>query len=286
MRKFFTLFVLFGSFQLYGQPTGSRYELVKLQEVNTYYNEGGPIISPDGKTLYFFVDGHPDNTLGSSGTQDIWMSKKDDAGVWSAPHHLTAPFNQNKLNQVFNVFEDGAILVRGTRNKNAVGFSLVSPSGTWKEVEVKDFQKMNKGQFWGASMSIDQKHMILYFSETSESLRSDLYTSHAMPDGSWSRPVKMAHSTNLDDFGPFISPDQKTLFFATDYPRPGRQGLIDIYKSQRLDDSWNNWGQPINVGKPLNTSAEDDYFSMDAAGDVFVAARIVRQTEVIWIFSF
>jgi len=89
--------------------------------------------------------------------------------------------------------------------------------------------------------------------------------------------VKMALSTNMDDFGPFISPDQKTLYFATSYPRPGRQGLIDIYKCERLDETWNKWGTPVNIGKPLNTSAEDDYFSMDAAGNIFVARSNSKQ---------
>jgi OmpA-OmpF porin, OOP family len=273
MRRVLTILICTGYFISQAQPTGSRYALIKLTEVNTRFEDGGPIVSPDGKTLYFFVQNHPDNTLSGQGvnTQDIWMSKKTDAGVWSPPQHLTAPFNQNKLNQVFNVFEDGTILVRGTQKKNEVGFSLVSPSGVWTEVKIKDFERMNRGQFWGASMSNDQKHMILYFHETSESIISDLYTTHAQSDGSWSRPVMMIHSTKLDDFGPFISPDQKTLFFATDSQRPGKQGLIDMYKSERLDDTWNNWGPPINLGKPLNTGAEDDYFSMNATGDVFVA---------------
>jgi OOP family OmpA-OmpF porin len=274
MRKVLTILICTGYFLSQAQPTGSRYALIKLNEVNTRFDDGGPIVSPDGKTLYFFVMNHPDNTLTgqqSDHTQDIWMSKKNDAGVWSPPQHLTAPFNQNILNQVFNVFDDGTILVRGTLKKNDVGFSLVSPAGVWTEVKIKDFERMNRGQFWGISMSADQKHAILYFNEASESIISDLYTTHKQPDGSWSRPVMMAHSTKLDDFGPFISPDQKWLFFATDSQRPGKQGLIDMYKSERLDDTWNNWGPPINLGKPLNTGAEDDYFSMNAAGDVFVA---------------
>jgi OOP family OmpA-OmpF porin len=273
MRSVLTILICTGYFLSQAQPTGSRYALLKLTEVNTRFDDGGPIVSPDGKTLYFFVMNHPDNTLNGQGdhTQDIWMSKKNDAGAWSSPQHLTAPFNQNILNQVFNVFDDGTILVRGTQKKNEVGFSLVSPSGTWTEVKIKDFERMNRGQFWGISMSSDQKHAILYFHETSESIISDLYTTHKQSDGTWSRPVMMVHSTKLDDFGPFISPDQKTLFFATNSQRPGKQGLIDMYKSERLDDTWDNWGPPINLGKPLNTGAEDDYFSMNAAGDVFVA---------------
>jgi OOP family OmpA-OmpF porin len=277
MRNLFTVLFLACSLILVAQPSANRFELVKLKEVNTAYNEGGPVISPDGKTLYFFVDSHPENTMGREGTQDIWVSKKDEAGVWSAPKHMTSPYNQNKLNQVFTVLADGSILIRGTRARNAIGFSIVNPGGGFKELNVKDFDKMCKGQFWGATISADMKHMLLYFNETAGALISDLYTTHVLPDGSWSRPVKMALSSNLDEFGPFILPDQKTVYFASNRQGVGRQGLIDIYKITRLDDTWNNWSAPVNVGKPLNTSAEDDYFSMDAAGNVFVARSNSKQ---------
>lgn len=270
MQRTLLLWLSLAIVSLCAQPSGSRYQLVKLKEVNTAYHEGAPIISPDGKTLYFFVEGHPENTQGKVGTQDIWMSKMDDKGVWSAPKHLASPFNQNKLNQVFTVLADGSILVRGTR-RSELGFSLVSPQGAWKELAVKDFDKMCKGRFWGASISADLKHMIIYMNETADAVRSDLYVTHAQADGAWSRPVKMALSTPVDDFGPFILPDQKTMYFASDRQGQGRLGLIDMYKTTRTDDSWNTWSAPVNVGKPLNTSAEDDYFSMDNAGNVFVA---------------
>lgn len=271
MRKFFSVLFLAFSLVAMAQPTGSRYQLVKLKEVNTYYHEGAPVVSPDGKTMYFFVQNHPENTLGTDATQDIWMSKQDDKGVWSAPKHLTAPYNQNKLNQIFTVFTDGSVLARGTRSKNAIGFSLVSSGGAWQELNIIDFQKMCKGRFWGASMSADKKHLLMYFSETTGSLISDLYASHVQPNGTWSKPAKLPLSTPVNDFGPFILPDQKTMFFASDRQAPGRQGLVDIYRCERTDESWNNWSAPVNVGKPLNTPSEDDYFSMDNAGNIYVA---------------
>lgn len=271
MRNLILLVLLSLVFTTWAQPAGTRYQLVKLKEVNTDYHEGAPIVSPDGKTMYFFVQNHPLNSMGVEGTQDIWMSKQDDKGVWSAPKHLSAPFNQNKLNQVFTVFDDGTIFVRGTRSKNEIGFSLVSASGAWQPLNIADFQKMCKGRFWGASMSADRKHIMMYFSETNESLISDLYASHLQPNGTWSRPAKLALSTPVNDFGPFILPDQKTMFFASDRQAPGRQGLVDIYRVTRTDESWTNWSAPVNVGKPLNTSAEDDYFSMDKAGNIYVA---------------
>ncbi|MBL7851884.1 MAG: OmpA family protein [Cyclobacteriaceae bacterium] len=252
------------------QTFAPRYELIKIKEVNSAYHDAAPVISPDGKKLYFFVVGHPSNTYGTQGSQDIWTSTRDEKGVWSAPQHLGSPFNQNKANQVFQVLADGTLLVRGGRSKNEVGFSLVSSGGAWTELKIKDFESMAKGRFNGATISQDRKHLVLYFSEIAGAVKSDLYVSHE-EGGSWSRPVKLKFSNNTDEFAPFIGPDNKTLYFASDRLGAGRQGGADIYKTTRLDDSWNNWSDVVNLGKPVNTAAADDYFSMDSNGNVYTA---------------
>jgi OmpA-OmpF porin, OOP family len=69
---------------LYSQEFSPRYELVKMNDnVNTRHNEVSPVISPDGKSLYYFVANHPENTYGKDGSQDIWVSSVDDNGQWS-----------------------------------------------------------------------------------------------------------------------------------------------------------------------------------------------------------
>lgn len=253
------------------QEFSPRYELVKMDKmVNTFHHEAAPVISPDGNTLYFFVQDHPENTMGNDDTQDIWVSKKDGSGVWGQAEHLRSPFNIHRSNQVFTVLPDGSLFIRGGRSKGEKGFSIVT-GGSLRELDVKDFKSMNKGRFYGASMSADMKHMLIYFSEKDNSPNSDLYASHVQPDGSWSKPVKLKLSTSTDDVGPFIGPDQKTLYFASARQAPGRQGGTDIYKSTRLDDTWVNWSQPINLGKPINTSALDYYFTIDSEGNVFTS---------------
>ncbi len=254
----------------FSQTFAPRYELTKVKEVNSPYHDAAPVVSPDGKKLYFFVVDHPSNTYGKTGTQDIWMSTKDDKGVWSPPQHLGAPFNQSKSNQVFQVLTDGSLLVRGSRSKNEKGFSLVSAGGSWNELKIKDFDGMAKGRFNGATISADMKHMVLYFSEQPTAVKSDLYVSHEQ-GGSWSRPEKMKFSNATDEFAPFIGPDNKTLFFASDRMAAGKQGGADIYKTTRLDDTWNTWSEVTNVGKPVSTAAADDYFSMDTNGNVYTA---------------
>jgi outer membrane protein OmpA-like peptidoglycan-associated protein len=264
------VFVSFQALSL-AQVFSPRYELVKMDKtVNTFHHEAAPVISPDGNTLYFFVQDHPDNTMGKDDTQDIWMSKKDDKGSWAQAEHLKAPFNIHRSNQVFTVFPDGNLFIKGGRSKGEKGFSIVT-GGSLRELDVKDFKNMNKGRFYGASMSADMKHMIIYFSEKDNSPDSDLYASHVQPDGTWSRPEKLKLSTSTDDVGPFIGPDQKTLYFASARQAPGRQGGTDIYKTTRLDDTWTNWSDPVNLGKPINTSALDYYFTIDNAGNVFTS---------------
>ncbi len=254
----------------FSQTFTPRYELMKIKEVNSAYHDAAPVISPDGKKLYFFVANHPSNTFGISGSQDIWMSTIDAKGVWSAPQHLGSPFNQSKANQVFQVLPDGTLLVRGGRSKDTMGFSIVSAGGNWNQLKIKDFEDMAKGRFNGATISGNLKHMILYFSEVRNAVKSDLYITHEQ-GGSWSRPVKLKFSNATDEFAPFIAPDDKTLYFVSDRLGAGRQGGADIYKTTRTDETWNNWSEVINVGKPLNTAAADDYFSMDANGNVYTA---------------
>lgn len=253
------------------QEFSPRYELVKMDKtVNTFHHEAAPVISPDGKTLYFFVQNHPDNTMGRDDTQDIWVSRKDESGVWSPAEHMGSPFNIHQSNQVFTAFDDGTLFIRGGRSKGEKGFSIVTNNAI-REIEVIDFKAMNKGRFYGASMSSDMKHIVLYFSEKPNSAYSSIYISHLQANGSYSRPELLTISSNTDDLGPFIAPDQKTLYFASARQAPGRQGGTDIYKTTRLDDTWTNWSPPTNLGKPINTSALDYYFTIDREGNVFTS---------------
>lgn len=255
----------------FSQPTGKRYHLKKIATDRSLFHEAAPVVSPDGNTLYSFIQDHPQNTFGKEASQDIWRRKKADDGTWLPAEHLGAPYNQNRQNQVFNVLTDGSVLVRGGKAKNSVGFSIVNPSGAIRELDIAGFQEMNKGPFYGACMSGDGKHLLLYFSDMAGRAKSDLYVSHLQGGDKWSRPEKLKLSTGADEFSPFISPDQKTLFFASDRIAAGRQGAIDTYKCTRLDDNWTSFSETVNLGKPINTSAEDYYFSMDNAGNVFTS---------------
>lgn len=271
MKRRLFVICLFIGFNVQAQQFSQRFELVKLgTEVNTFYHEAAPVISPDGKDLYFFVQNHPENTYGKENTQDIWVSHKDEKG-WTQAKRMGSPLNQNHANQVFGVLPDGSLFVRGGRSKDEVGFSIVPRGGSLIELKILGFKDMMKGKFYGATMSSDKRHMVLYFSEAAASTRSDLYVSHVQPDGDWTRPVKLNITDGSDEFGPFLSPDDKFLYYASDRNDPNRQGRSDIYRSERMDDTWNKWAKPVNLKRPVNTAAVDSYFTIDAQGNVYTS---------------
>lgn len=270
MKRLVFCFFVLGCLPRLNAQFAPRYELIKLgKEVNTFYHEAAPVISADGKDLYFFVSNHPDNTYGKNNSQDIWVTHRDEKGRWTEAKRLASPLNQHQQNQVFTVLADGSIFIRGGRSKNDLkAFSVVSPKGGWKEIRVDGFETLCKGRFFGAALSADGRHMILYFSEIANGIKSDLYVSHDT-GGAWSRPEKLRFSSTGDDFGVFIAPDNKTIYFSSDRVVPGHQGSSDIYKVERLDDGWTQFSDPVNLGRPINTAAGDAFFTVDSNGNVF-----------------
>ena len=53
---------------------------------------------------------------------------------------------------------------------------------------------------------------------------------------------------------PFISPDGKSLYMASD--RPGGFGGLDIWVSSRASVN-DGWGEPVNLGEPVNSASND-----------------------------
>ena len=248
-----------------------KFDLEKLgKELNTGHHESGPIISPDGSTLYWVVSNHPSNTYGADGSQDIWYSVRDSVGGWTQAVHAGSPFNYHKFNKVLGISTDGStLMLNGGAKKNEPGFSIVRRSGSgWSEpvtVNIPGYENMNKGMFSGSFMSNDAKVLIMYFTERVKGKYSDLYVSFEQ-NGKWSAPKKMPEGINTvyDEFGPFLAADGVTLYFASN--RPGGLGSTDIYTAKRLDDTWMKWTKPVNLGEPVNTKGFDAYFSIDGTG--------------------
>ena len=83
------------------------------------------------------------------------------------------------------------------------------------------------------------------------------------PDNSWSPPVNLGPEVNTaaNEDAPFIHPDQKTLFFTSD--GHNTMGGRDIFQTKLINGKWT---YPENMGYPVNTTANDNYFTHIADG--------------------
>jgi outer membrane protein OmpA-like peptidoglycan-associated protein/Tol biopolymer transport system component len=247
--------------------------------VNSEYSELNPVISPDGRTLYFGRKSHPSNRYGVkgsetiSGSQDIWFSEKV-GDTWSSARRLSEVLNRDQYNTILSISPDGqTILLKGAYVNGTYetrGFSISNKTtGGWSvpvKVDIPGYEQMSKGKNEYAYLSMDGKAILLAFSRKKNSEDDDLYVSF-YEDGRWSRPMDLGESINTkySETTPFLSADGKTLYFSSD--RPGGQGSQDIYLTRRLDDTWQNWRKPQNLGSPINTEEYDAYYSIAAKGD-------------------
>lgn len=121
---------------------------------------------------------------------------------------------------------------------------------TWSVAERMPAPINSHGNEGAQSIAPDGQTMYFTICNKSDGVGScDLY--YAKRQGEvWSRPINMGNVVNSStwDSQPSISPDGKTLYFAS--ARSGSVGNMDIWKTV-----WDNgsWQAPVNLGPTINT---------------------------------
>lgn len=256
--------------------------------VNTRYVDTHPVISPDGRTLYFARQSYPGNVGGYRDPQDIFVSKlvSGKNKTWGPAKNMAEPSNTpedpNGLASVsangqsallIGVYEDGLMQPKG--------FSISRRSaGGWSKpvkVEIDDYQNLDPENIDGF-LATSGKALLMAVKRSDGVGGQDLYVSfpkpETLPEGvatvkkqpEWTKPINLGRNVNTagSDFAPFLAADEKTLYFASD--GRGGYGKSDIFYTKRLDDTWTNWSPPRNLGPVVNSPDFDAYYTVSAAG--------------------
>ena len=261
------------------------------QNVNSEYNELNPLLSPDGKTLYFSRKNHPENAGGTKDNEDIWYSELDSSGHWSLARNFGPPFNNaepNFINSIQSVTPDGrtAVMLLGNRYRERgrrmqAGVSISSNvGGAWSRpipLEItNDYNFHEKANYF---LTNNRRTLILSVEREDSYGERDLYVSFMREDSVWTEPKNLGDVINTasEESAPFLAADDRTLYFSS----TGFSGYggNDIYASKRLDDTWTNWSDPENLGPEINSPLEDLFFNIPASSEYAYYSRGVSESN-------
>ncbi len=252
--------------------------------INTKFDDIGPIISPDGRTLYYVIEAHPSNTKSQyyNDAEDIWYSELDSNKAWSKAKRMASPFNTRRYNSIESISADGNIVyIRGAYQDgeySGSGFSYVIKTNIgWsepQEMNITDFKSMSKGKYSALWICPDGKTLILSFSKygsgggkVDKRKMNDIYVCFKTGPNTWAKPMylKSVNTKKYTESTPFMASDNTTLYFSSN--RPGGAGDRDIWMTKRLDNTWQKWSEPINLDRNINTTGWDAYYTVDAKGE-------------------
>lgn len=260
--------------------------------VNSTYDEINPVLSPDGKTLYFVRANHPENKYGAFDSQDIWYSKWLDS-TWTTASRLKE-LNIGRYNTVLAALDDGnTVLLNGVFNKKGTfwkkrGLSTVTRSGdSWAspvKLDIKGIHRINDGLIGGAYMTQDRKVIAFNMHKFYNSKQSDIFISELKENGKYKRPKKIHHlsSGGHTSAAPFISADGSTIYISSD---DATKGLFDIYTAIRDKSDWETWSQPVKLEGNINSVGWDSYYKTNEKGSVAYFASTNKSIGASDIFK-
>ena len=251
----------------FGTPT-------KVPNINTSFREFKPSISADGLSLYLIS-----NRPGGFGGFDIWVATRETTDEnWGEPVNLGSTINTPANEWGVSISSDGLSL-----------YYDISQPGTSAAIDdIWVATRETTDDDWGNPVSlgpivnssaddcyacISADGLELYFS----SPRSGGYgnydlwvTTRETTEDDWGTPVNLGPTINSSGYeiDPSISADGRVLFFTIGVVNCGSRcgyGGTEIWMTRRATTD-DDWGEPVNLGPTINSSAFEDYENVSADG--------------------
>jgi len=229
--------------------------------INTEYTEYNPVVSADESVMAYTALRPIESKTGEKIAEEIHISFNE-TGSWSMPGKVKVQ-TQNNYGTA-GISADGLemIVFIGDQSNGSL-FSIERNGISWTRPVPLGAGIHSNYMESTASLTPDSKTIYFASNRPGGYGGMDLYKAERKPDGTWGKAVNLgkAINTRANEDAPFIHPNNKLLFFTTD--RLGVIGGNDIYKSEVTDGEWS---EPKNMGYPINTVANDNYFTLIADG--------------------
>ncbi|MBL4593295.1 MAG: PD40 domain-containing protein [Flavobacteriales bacterium] len=241
--------------------------------VNSQYSEYVPVISADESVMIFTYRG-----VKSKGADEIELSMDAEAysedvfisykknNDWTEPVSIGDNINTKAHDAAIALSVDGQTLFiyKTDNGKNDIYVSHLKGDDWTKPSKLRG--DINHNKSWEGSCSLSANGKILYFASDREGGLGgrDIYKADLQADGSWENVVNLGPNVNTayNDDDPFIHPDNITLYFSSE----GHTSIggYDIFST--VSDGYGGFGEPKNLGYPINTIDDNRYFVLAADG--------------------
>ncbi len=244
-------------------------------DINSEFDDGMPSITADGKTL-ILTSRRPDTKGGGIDPNtglyydDIYISTwNEEKGKWNSAEGVEGELNTSGHDACMSISPDGNTIfvyrnIPKVTGSGDIYFSTKKADGRW--TNPKTIDKPINSSFFESSACLSPDGNTMYFvSERNGGYgNADIWKSSKLGKNLWAKPVNLGPVVNTEDdeLGVFIHPDGKTLFFSSKGHKT--MGGYDIFMTQMQKDS--SWSVPVNLGYPINTTKNDNFFVMTADG--------------------
>jgi tetratricopeptide (TPR) repeat protein len=224
-------------------------------EINGRFSDFSPVVSGDGNMIVF--------TRALQFYDAVFYSRKVN-GRWTPPVNMTPQLGVDPDYYSSSLTGDGKTLLL-YRTDNYEGNIYLSRFDGEKWSNVEKLNDWVNTKFWESHATMSKDGRKLYFtSNRKEGLGGlDIFVSERDSTGNWGAPKNAGPVINTvyNEESPFLANNDRSLFFSS--RGHYNMGGYDIFRSD-LNES-GNWGAPVNLGYPVNTTDDDLFFT--PAGD-------------------
>ncbi len=233
--------------------------------INSKYTEYNPVLSADESVMAFTAlrPNTGKTRTGDKFIEEIYITYNNSGG-WTEPKVVPVAHDYNV--GTAGIAADGQkmlIFMGGSTDPGSL-FQITKSGDIWSSPSLIT-PTINTPKFLESTASITPDGKTIYFaSDRGNGLGGlDIYKTTMLSNGSWGPPVNLGPeiNTKANEDAPFIHPDQKTLFFTSD--GHNTMGGRDIFVTRLVGSKWSN---PENMGYPVNTTVNDNYFTLIADG--------------------
>lgn len=241
-------------------------------EVNSYYDDYGPVLSHDGKS-FFFTSRQPHKEPRKIKTR---YDSKEQA------YETTNPADGH-IDKVWEVSRTASIRNIGVAGASKLENRIFYYKGKAENGRIRTIARSDDGQSWGrgrrvrrqvnklgsheGAVSLDAHNNMYFISDRRGGQGGhDIWYAEYKKKNKWKKPVNLGSVINTagNEECVYVTAGSDTLYFATD-ARPGFGGF-DVYMSVRQANG--DWGEPVNMGYPINTAYDDLYYLPTSNPDV------------------